>query len=252
MKINIFYRLSDMSRSTDRLSYINNYNCLENFICEFPVEDITMIADNVNEDTYNWLNSYKFRSIERTSLGNSASFWFICQLAMKLPDNEYIYFIENDYIHKPGSRDILIEGLRIADYVTLYDHPDKYIDGINPKVKNNGEKTKVFLTNSTHWKLTNSTTMTFATRVDILKKDLFIFKLFTIGLFNTNHKILSHFQKRKIPADYRIFSILTDLKKRRLICAIPGYSTHGEKEFLTPLNCWEKYVKAESNQVSHQ
>jgi hypothetical protein len=242
MNLNIFYRVSDMNRMTGRLDYITNYNCLENFIHEFPVENITMIADNVKEETYEWLKTYKFKEIHRTSLGNSRSFWFIYKLAMSLPKEEYVYFIENDYIHKVNSMKVLFEGLKLADYVTLYDHPDKYFDGINPKVHNGGEKTKVFLTNSTHWKLTNSTTMTFATRVNLLKRDSFIFKFFTIGILKTRIKIFRHVQERSIPADYRIFSFLIGFKRRKLICPIPGYSTHGEGEFLAPLQDWERFA----------
>jgi len=241
-ELHIFYRISDKGENKERLSIINNKNCLENFIKEFPVENIEIIADNVNEDTIKWLETYNFKSIKRTTLGNSGSFWFSYLQAMKLPINDFVYFVENDYIHKPNSMNILLEGLDIADYVTLYDHPDKYVDGINPAVKNSGEKSKVFLTHSSHWKITNSTTMTFASKISILQKDSFIFRLFTVGCIKKGRPFLKIFQERLFPADYRIFTILTKIKTRKLICPLPGLSTHGENKYLAPLTSWQNYI----------
>ena len=54
-------------------------------------------------------------------------------LDLALKQTEGVYFVEDDYLHHPRSYQILIEGLELgADYITLYDHPDKYFDGGNP------------------------------------------------------------------------------------------------------------------------
>lgn len=243
--LNIFYRLSDKGENKERLSYINNKICLDNFLKEFPEECIEIVADNVNDETMSWLQTYNFKCIHRTYLGNSESFWFTFKKALNLPSDDYVYFVENDYIHKSKSLNALMEGLEISDYITLYDHPDKYDDSINPHVKNGGEISKVLLTNSSHWKTTNSTTMTFASNVSILQEDKFIFKLFTVGIIKNGVLFLKYFQKRRFPADYRIFSFLTRFKSRILISPIPGFSTHGETKFLTPLIEWEQYAKTE-------
>lgn len=236
--LHIFYRLSDKGENKEKISDVNNRNCLENFLKEFPVECIQVIADNVTDQTFYWLESCNLKRIHRTSLGNVGSFWYCYQLAKNLSPSDYVYFVENDYIHKENSLDILLEGLSIGDYVTLYDHPDKYIDGENPLVKKGGEKTKVFLTKSTHWKITNSTTMTFATNVSRLIADEFYFKLFTVGIVKEGFPLFKKLQKRKLPNDYRIFTLLHKLKKRILISPIPGYSSHGEIKYLSPFSDW--------------
>jgi hypothetical protein len=60
------------------------------------------------------------------------------------------------------------EGFELgASFVALYDHPDKYLDpskGGNPYCEGGAEDTRVYLTTSCHWKITNSTTMTFAAK----------------------------------------------------------------------------------------
>lgn len=243
-KMHIFYRLSDKGEIKEKLSNVNNRTCLENFLKEFLAEEIVIVADNVIDETYAWLKAKKFKAIHRTSLGNVGSFWFCYKLAIEVPLGDYVYFVENDYIHKTGSRQALLEGLKIADYVTLYDHPDKYIDGVNPKVKNGGEQTKVFLTKSAHWKITNSTTMTFAASSSVLKKDKFVFKFYTIGIIKEGSPFLKRFQKRRLPCDYRIFTILGLFKSRKLISPLPAFSTHGEIEFLSPFINWQEIINA--------
>jgi hypothetical protein len=161
---------------------------------------------------------------------------------MSLSEEDYVYFVENDYIHRPNSMSALMEGLKIADYVTLYDHPDKYVDGINPQIKDGGERSKVFLTKSSHWKITNSTTMTFASKVSTLQRDRFVFKIFSVGIIKTKISLLKKFQRKGTPNDYRIFSILIKLKSRKLISPIPGFSTHGESRYISPLVDWKQFI----------
>ena len=141
-----------------------------------------------------------------------------------------MYFIENDYLHKPDSKKILEEGFLLgASFVSLYDHPDKYLDpskGGNPYCKGNAEDTRVYLTDSVHWKITNSTTMTFAARVKTLKKVNEIMKKHTIGTY---------------PNDFNMFTELRE-KNELLVTPLPGYATHGETAWLSPLTNWSTYV----------
>lgn len=240
--LTIFYRISDNGNPKNKVEYVTNKNCLLNFLKEFPPDKIVMIADHVSDDTHDWLNNFSFKRLVRTNAGNAGSFWFAFKQALIMPDDEYIYFVENDYIHKPNSLKVLLEGLQISDYVTLYDHPDKYVDGINPCVKNGGEKCKVLMTESTHWKSTNSTTMTFASKVRTLKKDKYFFKLFTNDLTQLTFPFLRKYLASSNPHDFWLFMALTRLKRRRLISPLPSYSTHGEKAFIAPIIHWESII----------
>ena len=229
MTMKIFYRISDQGYNKIKPSYINNENCLKNFCHIFYdyLDNIFIIADNISYDTTNMVKKYIKNDIMHTSIGHGAgTFNLALDKALSLPDDEIVYFVENDYLHKPIAPQILLEGLSLDPaFVTLYDHPDKYMDpasGGNPFCQGNAENTRVYLTNSCHWKITNSTTMTFASKVDTLKK---------------YEKIIREWTKDRHPNDFQMF---IELAKQQafLISSIPGYSTHGETAWLAPLINW--------------
>lgn len=228
--LKIYYRISDKGKIIGKPDYINNQLCLQNFLQHFSHDDddITFVADNCTNHTIKWLETFG-KEIVQTELGNATSCLYTLDLALSRArdDKEMIYFVEADYLHKPNSKKVVLEGLERFDYVTLYDHPDKYMNrSPNPFVKDGGETTKVYLTASTHWKETNSTTMTFAAKVSTLRQDRDVFSKYCVN--------------RKIPDDFRCFTTLTQSKGRKLVSPIPGLSTHGETAFLSPLINWNK------------
>jgi len=223
----IIYRISDVGYNKVKPEYINNENCLKNFVNVFGNQNLYIIADNCSEDTLKMITKYvHLNRIENVSVGNGAgTFNLALDMALGYDDETIVYFVENDYLHKPGSDKVLIEGLQIGyNYVSLYDHPDKYMNGANPFVEDGGEVTRVMLTDSCHWKLTNSTTMTFASTVETLRKDESILREFTKGTY---------------PRDFEMFLALRE-KQHGLITPIPGYSTHGETAWLSPLTDWSQ------------
>ena len=226
----IIYRISDAGYNKVKPDYIDNEKCLANAVNVFKDADWSIIADNVSEETNNMIQKYKSRNhINYVSIGHGAgTFNLALDEALNYNDNEIVYFIENDYLHKLESQKILEEGFNLgASFVSLYDHPDKYIDpdrGGNPYCKGGAEDTRVYLTDSCHWKITNSTTMTFAAKVSTLKRTEEILRKHT----DTTH-----------PNDFNMFLELRE-KNELLITPIPGYSTHGETNWLSPLTNWKK------------
>ena len=178
----ILYRISDGGNNKYKPTYVyDKQQMFLHFINIFKNNDIYVFADNVGEDTYNFLkDNYEPSKIIRISLGNSPSFIYCMDFAISNFNNdEKIYFAEDDYIYKKNAAKIIEEGLEISDYCSGYDHPNKYINGNeggNPFVEQGGELTRVILSKNSHWKITNSFCMTFATRVKIIKEDYDIFK----------------------------------------------------------------------------
>jgi hypothetical protein len=232
----IFYRLSDAGYKKIKHPLINNKNCLENFKRNFlnnKLNNFFILVDRVCDETYKMVQDIvSADTIISSNLGSSAqTFNRVLDLALKQKnDDEIIYFVENDYIHRKNSKSIMEEGFDIGtDYISLYDHPDKYLNGDkggNPFIENGGEITKVFLSKSCHWKLTNSTTMTFAAKLKTLREDEPILRKWTVGSY---------------PEDFRMFLKLRD-KGRTLITPIPSYSTHGDLPWLAPLINWDNEI----------
>lgn len=228
----IIYRISDTGYNKIKPSYINNELCLENFCNVFfdHIHDIQIIADNCSDETINMIKKYIDPvNLTKVSVGHGAgTFNLALDRALKGKDNEIVYFVENDYLHKQGSVEVLMEGFNLgAPFVSLYDHPDKYKEpalGGNPYCEGGAEDTRVYLTDSCHWKITNSTTMTFATTVAALKRTEPILRKWTVG---------TH------PHDFQMFLELRE-QNELLITPLPGYATHGEVAWLTPLTDWSK------------
>ena len=227
----ILYRISDCGYEKVKPHYVNNKTIFLHFLRVFSGHDIYVIADNLKDDTYEYIcNHFPRERIFRTYLSNAGSFLYAADYAIKnFKVSDIVYFAEDDYIYKREAPRIIEEGLEIADYSSGYDHPDKYINhsegGPNPFISEGGELTRVLITNSSNWKLTNSCCMTFATTVETILEDFDIYtKYFSAG----------------IPQSFPMFRELIGEKKRKLVSSIPGVSTHGE--WLSRFVDWEKEV----------
>lgn len=157
----------------------------------------------------------KNQAIEIKEGTEAGSFLRMLEYVEKLdlhPDT-IVYFLEDDYFHLPGWVDLMFEGFSLpTDYLTLYDHRDKYM--IYPKLTS-----QIFITPSSHWRTTPSTTNTYAMRFGTLKEHLPIHRRFSEG--------------RKISADHKKFCCLAK-KGAMLISPIPGWSTHADPENGSP------------------
>jgi hypothetical protein len=58
LNMKTIYRISDAGYNKVKPDYINNENCLKNFVKVFGNEDILIIADNCCEDTIEMIKKY--------------------------------------------------------------------------------------------------------------------------------------------------------------------------------------------------
>lgn len=219
--IKIIYRVAEKKNKNSKVKpeWVNNRNCLHNLVEWKASCELYVFGDALDES----LPSAKELSdkfFKTKNHGNTETFLEVLDFALNTFDwNDIVYFVEDDYIHRPGFVDVIKEGLAIADYVSLYDHPDKY--AYDPK-------TMLHITPSTHWREASSTTMTFACKIKTLSLDKDIFKRMC--------------QNQKNPPDFYIWSYLTEQLNRILLTSIPGYATHGETQWLAPCVNWKLWI----------
>lgn len=229
----VIYRISNAGYKKNKPPYVNPKTIFLHFLKVFLGHDIYVVADNLLDETYEFLCLHFPKDrIFRTQLSNAGAFMYAVDYAIThFKDTDVVYFAEDDYIYRLSAPRIIEEGLTIADYSSGYDHPDKYINhcdgGPNYHISEGGELTRVVITKSSHWKFTNSSCMTFATTVRILKRDLDVYKKYC----STSH-----------PNDFPMFEELIQIRKSKLVSPIPSVSTHGEYEWLAKFVDWEMEV----------
>lgn len=206
---------ADAVKIKNKHSFIDNETCLKNFRKHFKGE-IIVFGDRLDESK-SIAKKLSNKFIETRSHGNSGTFNEVLDYALNLDSDTLVYFVEDDYIHRGNVTKLLEEGLERFDYVTLYDHPDKH----------GSMSTKLYTTNLSHWIQTHSTTMTFATYVKSLIFDEQTFRDFTIP--------------RNFIFDHQLWLSLGQ-KGKMLGSTVPGFSTHGEVEFTSPVINWDKHV----------
>ena len=135
--------------------------------------------------------------------------------------DDLIYFVENDYLHIDNWVDKVIDLFscyKTLNYVSLYDHNDKYISqGYDSLVS------KIITSETHHWRTTPSTCGTFIITRDLFDKDVDVWEN-TVG-------------------DHNTFMYLNQERQRYVLTPIPGLATHCMDGLLSPTIDWESIEK---------
>lgn len=264
MKKYIFYRITSKLNQKSRVENFSKLGCLESLIYGFPDYKIICVADNCDHHVLKTLEEKKFFKLIKTKLGNAASFNYLINFELpQLSDDDLIYFAEDDYLYRTNSYQVLEEGLKYFDYVTLYDHPDKY--GNYPLDRNllipNGvlsEFTQIIKGSRALWRTTNSTTMTFGCYAKTMKKDYKIWNMMT-KKFNVPRDfyiwILLTCPQKNFFTSYLNLSIILIISnllfifrgKRLLGVSTPSYAAHLELG-MTPDNFYNDFIDLKNNE----
>ena len=187
--------------------------------------DLTILLDG-NKENHHFQFDTEDTVIEFIGGSDAASFLFCLETIKNSNphDEDIIYIIEDDYLHISGWETILSEAFETfnVDYVTLYDHPDKYFLQMYEELQS-----KVLHTQSSHWRTTPSTCNTYSGKWKTFKKH-----------WDTHIKYCTP-EHTHDGYDHTKFLDLWQ-QGSNLISPIPGYSTHCELPFLSPLINWNQ------------
>lgn len=250
------YRISDKGNPEKlKPDYVTKETCLRNFVDVFTNDNLVVICDNVVKQTYEMVKKYvPENNILLSNRGNTGTFLASWELAYELVKNNFgnviVYFVEDDYIHRKNSKQILLEAFTDldAEYVTLYDHPDKYQNNKDPRFKwghfkvdkdvdgirkpgiiyKHPTSCDLYVSTSSHWRTVSSTTMTFATTGKNIVEDF--------------QDMINLHNGKKLPMGGDTFKLLKG-KGKELISPIPSYSAHGEERWLPYFINWEKEIE---------
>lgn len=235
-KIEVFVRhchFSAVSQHKNRFPHFSRYQCYKNLLQTTDPSrvNITYILDTFHPaaETHFVKNQTQYPVVEISEGSETGSFLKLLDyvMSLKLDPETIVYLLEDDYLHRPGWVDILLEGFSIpqASYITLFDHRDKYLPG-----HYDGLTARLFVTQNCHWRTTPSTTNTHAAR---------------LKTFLAHYDVHQNFSRhRKITADHEKFLALKEIGAT-LISPIPGWSTHVEPAYASPCFDWEQLLKTQ-------
>lgn len=236
MKINIFIRHCKFSANSNnkvRADWFSREGCFVNMLNTIDKDcELVVSFDGKLNGSGHFLEKEcyrgKFSLFEKVGGSDAHSFLNMIEYVntLDIPDDEIIYFTEDDYLHNVGWPDIMREAFSNinADYVTLYDHNDKYFFPMYHELMS-----KVVCTKHTHWKTIPNTTNTYACFAETFRRD-----------FATHVKYCD--LERRFCRDFDKFAQL-EQEGKTLINPIPGYSTHCEPQYMSPVVDWETVFK---------
>lgn len=224
-----------------KISFYSIYESLQGHNYKF-----TIIGDDLSKDLQDFFSNFKDVVVLNEQLGNaSKSLQRQIELAEVIPDKEWVYMLEDDYLHTPDSFKIIDEFIinknkiletsrKKKNYMNFLvgnlakksliihtpDYPDRYF----PQWKRHSY---IFLSEYCHWRQISNTTHTFLLEASSIKRFNKEIKASAVGPSDSklSEKVYG-----------RIFL------KNRALCVSPikGLSTHMTEGVMTPFVDWEK------------
>lgn len=224
MKVRIFYRHYNVVGNDykNRPFWFDYEKCFTNLLRTIKNrEDIELHVVMDGDIDSNFISKYKTHFITHIIKGGSdySSFLSTYKIAKSLDteENDLYYFLENDYLHIDNWVDKVKELFSTysnINYVSLYDHNDKYFLPMYDNLVS-----KVFTTKTHHWRTTPSTCGTYIVNKKIFLEDFDV-----------------PFQMK---GDHNKFLWLAKNKNRFVTTPLPGLSTHCMGGLLSPTIDWE-------------
>lgn len=215
---------------------------------------IIVLGDKLSEEMIAFFNRFEVE-LYLGNFGNDASFRETLKIASTIPNDEWIYFCEDDYLHVPHAFEFIDHFLderetlfkRKKKFINLFrevnlkdkdlfifppDYPDRYDPG-------NRKSSLILFSSDCHWREVSNITLTFLTKSSTIRKHNALFKK---ASFKAREGSMGN-ADRKISR--RLFGKLGFGFRTSSVCfsPLPGLSTHMHRDTMTPLVNWEKLIR---------
>ena len=201
-----------------------------------------ILGDKLSSKLMDFFSGYDVK-LSNGSYGNDESIRQSIKLALTLPDDDWVYLCEDDYLHRPETFSFISRLIaeketmkvpvrkRWSSKVTYInpdlvifppDYPDRYLP-------HDLEQFYIFHSSDCHWRQVANTTFTLMLQVKVIKKYRHVFEKSSIGA-NDGYLSNTLFAQKEF--------------KDRCLCLSPlaGLSTHMHADTITPLVDWKHLV----------
>lgn len=172
----IFYRVSPyLSTNPNPLGRDKKhivYECFKSFKKALTGQKVTILSDHVPTD---WYELFKGYPVITSPQGNIESFHKQLDLVCKLPNEEKVMLVEDDYLWIPGSIGVIEKALDTFTIMSPYDHPAHYQE---ERFKHQAKR--MILVDNQTYREAPSNTLTFATHAWVIKQNIDIIKSFGV------------------------------------------------------------------------
>ena len=204
------------------------------------------MGDRLSDEMQDFFRQYPVTLLNE-ELGNDKSIRRQIEIALESPEDEWIYFVEDDYLHTPEAftwiNDLIenrkqymsnkrlskmLRSIKInLDNRPLAIHTPDYPDRYKPKEL---RLSLIFLSKYCHWRQVTNTTFTFLMNGKTVRMYKDIMLRSSIGADDG-------YLSRKLFAGVRM--------RGKILCLspIPGVSTHMHEEVMTPHVDWKKVIE---------
>ena len=215
---------------------------------------IIVLGDKLSEDMIAFFNYYNV-DLRLGSFGNQGSMLETLKITSTIPDDEWVYICEDDYLHVPHAfsfidhfideQSSLVEGKKNRDNLSslvnlkdkdLFIFPPDYPDRYQPIHR---KHSLILVSSDCHWRQVNYTTFTFLTKSSSIKKH---FSLFKKAARIARARLFSRRLFGRIGFGFWTSSVC--------FSPIPGLSSHMHSSTMTPLVDWEKLVLKFKSEVA--
>jgi hypothetical protein len=207
---------------------------------------IHVMADKISPELSSFFKSFPV-TITTGSWGNDESLRQSLSLALELPDEEWVYFCEDDYLHAPHAfvwiDDLIANRRDILSYSPrppwmaflsatlsgrpLVIHPPDYPDRYKP---NRLIPSFLFLSKYCHWRQVTNTTFTVLAQAGAIRRYK---RVWEKASSNAKDGLLSR----------RMYARFSFWKKALCLSPIPGVATHMHVSTMTPHVDWNGWVE---------